>query len=276
MEQGYTNRESTTDISNIDSILSNHIYLLTRDDNDEIIVEEQRESIAGLNTVNRFNIYGITRNLNNELVPDQLPDLILNTGQVVANTDYIITRDEGENLIARELGENNVRIPKPDTGDLFYAIRKQGNNFTLNRTPALTDYIFETSDLQFFATFEVFGQRSSRIVHVCNTSGKVVKFGLLHIDINTAEGLINNQYTFQIIINNVNRTLFTINLDNSVGDNISRTMDIEHFNIFVNQGDCLGIRYSRSGSVNSGNYCQARFTIDTNARQDNFGLREIP
>ena len=170
MEQGYTIEENTVDnITNIDTILSDHTYFLTRDETNAILVEEQREpSIAGLNTINRFNVYGLTRNLNNELVPDQLPDLISNTDQVVSEADYVITRDGGDNLIARELGDNNVRIPKPVTGDLFYAIRKQGNNFTLNRTPALTDYIFEAEELQFFATFNIFANRSSRAVHVCN------------------------------------------------------------------------------------------------------------
>ena len=274
MEQGLNN-QITSNITNIDSITEGNTYVLTRNNNN-IIVEQNTENIAGLNTVNRFNIYGLTRNLNNELVPDQLPDLILNTEQVVSDTDYVITRDGGENLIARELGENNVRIPKPITGDLFYAIRKQGNNFTLNRTPALTDYIFEAEELQFFATFNVFSMRSSRAVHVCNTSGKIVKIGLLHVDLSSYEGLINREYRFNVIINDNNQQLIAINPNNSVGSSSSRTLDVENFNIFINAGDFLGIRYQRDGGANEGNYCQVRVTVDTNARRSGFDERGIP
>ena len=98
----------------------------------------------------------------------------------------------------------------------------------------------------------------------------------MHVDLSSYEGLINRQYRFNVIINDEQQELFAINPDNSVGSSLSRTLDVENFNIFVNAGDSLGIRYQRDANANEGNYCQVRVTVDTNARQSNFGERRIP
>ena len=56
----------------------------------------------------------------------------------------------------------------------------------------------------------------------------------------------------------------------------SMTRDIESLNIFVNQGDCLGLRYVVGSNGRTGDYCQVRLTVDANARQNNFGGDQIP
>ena len=246
MEQGLLNnrneKQLSSLISNIDSVTPNTGYILTTDENNNVALIEQDESISGLSDVQN-------------------------------GLRYHIMRDRG-NLTTSE--DSSVQIERPRTFNLIYGVRSEGNQFTLTRTPALTDYIFEAEELTFFATFNVFNTRSSRAVHVCNTSGKIVKLGLLHVDLSSYEGLINREYRFNVIINDENQQLIAINPNNSVGSSLSRTLDVENFNIFVNAGDFLGIRYQRDGGGNEGNYCQVRVTVDTNARQSNFGEREIP
>ena len=139
----------------------------------------------------------------------------------------------------------------------------------------MSDYVFETENLTHFASFNVLGNNSSRIVHVVNTTGKIIKIGLLHVN-SKNEGLINREYRFNIIVNNENENLISINERNSVGNSFSRVVDIENLNRFVNAGDTLGIRYNRDANNNTGNYCQVRITVDTNARPDNFLVNNIP
>ena len=246
MEQGIGNTENTQQpplISNIDVVTANTGYILTRNNENNVVVEEQGEQIANLNTVRGNRRYQLTRN----------------NGNVEAQED------------------TSVNIQTPNTNNLLYAVRGNNNQFTLTRTPAIMDYVFATNDLQNNAAFDVLGVRGSRCVHVCNASGKIVKFGLLHVSGFRNVGLIDRSYSFEIIINDVNQRIFALTLDNSVGDNggRSRTMDVENLNMFVNQGDCIGLRYVAGSDARTGNYCEVRITVDANARRDNFGLAEI-
>ena len=262
-------------ISNINSVNDSTGYILTRDSNNNVVVEEAPPPIiSNIDSVNESTNYVITRDSNSNVVVEELSETIQNLNAVADNQRYHITRRVG-NVLA--ILDRSIQIPTPnDIADLVYAIRVNNNNYTLTRTPALTDYVFETDDLQFFATFNVLGSRSSRSVHVCNTSGKLIKLGLLHVDLSINEGLINRQYRFNLIQNDNTRQLISIDPNNSVGNSRSRSLDIEDFNIFVLSGDTLGIMYQRDGGANLGNYCQVRITVDTNARQNNFGENQIP
>ena len=238
MEQGIGNTENTQQpplISNIDVVTENTGYILTRNNNQEVVVEEQPELIQNLNNVQNGNRYHLTRN----------------------NGNLTTTQDQ------------SIQIPTPNTGDFFYAIRREGNNFTLFRTPAVMEYVFSTNNLIANANFDVLGTRASRNVHVCNASGKIVKFGFLHTTSIRNAGLIDRAYRFEIIINDVNRQEFTLDLTNSTGSEISRTRDMENQNLFVEQGDSIGLRYVAQSSSNTGNYAQARIMIDINARNTN-------
>ena len=245
MEQGIGNTENAQQpiISNIDSVTNNTGYILTRNNNNEVVVEEQTEQIQNLNNVQNGNRYHLTR----------------------ANG----------NLTTQE--DNSIQIPTPNTNNLLYAVRGNNNQFTLTRTPAIMEYIFVTNSLQNNASFDVLGERGSRCVHVCNASGKLVKMGLLHVTTFRSIGLIDRNYSFEIILNNINQQFFNFTIADSVGDNggRSRTMDIEHLNLFVNQGDCIGLRYIVGANGRTGDYCEVRLLVDANARQNNFGGAEI-
>ena len=153
--------------------------------------------------------------------------------------------------------------------EISFTLLGEGNNFTLFRTPAIIEYVFSTNNLVANANFDVLGNTASRNVHVCNASGKIVKFGLLHTTLLRNVGLINRAYRFEIIINYTNRQAFTLDLTNSTGSEIARTRDMENQNLFVEQGDSIGLRYVVQSGSNTGNYAQVRIMVDINARNTN-------
>ena len=247
MEQGIGNTENIQQqplISNIDVVAANTGYILTRNNNNEVVVEEQPERIQNLNNVQNGNRYHLTRNGAGRAVPQQ---------------------------------DQSIQIPTPTATNLVYAVRGSGDAYTLTRTPAIMEYVFATNSLQNNASFDVLGERGSRCVHVCNASGKLVKMGLLHVTTFRSIGLIDRNYSFEIILNNLNQQFFNFTIAVSVGNNDgrSRTMDIEHLNLFVNQGDCIGLRYVVGQNGRTGDYCEVRIMVDTNARQSGFGASEI-
>ena len=134
------------------------------------------------------------------------------------------------------------------------------------------EYTFYTNNLELFANFDILGELGSRCVHVVNASCKIIKFGIIHVTTFRSTGLIDSDYEFEFIINNINQPPFTITLDNSVGTDRARTIDLENLNLFLNAGDCIGIRYN---SGNIGNYMQARILVDTNRRQGDFNSESI-
>ena len=245
MEQGIINTENTQPpiISNIDAVEANTGYILTRNNNNEVVVEEQPQQIQNINSVRNNRRYQLTRNNGNI--------------EVEENT--------------------SVAVETPNTNNLLYAVRRNNDRYTLTRTPAIMEYVFVTNRLQNNASFDVLGTRGSRCVHVCNASGKLVKMGLLHVSNFRTVGLIDRNYSFEIILNDVNQRFFSLTLDNSVGDknNRSRTMDIENLNLFVSQGDCIGLRYVVGRGGRTGDYCEVRIMIDANVRQNDFGLEAI-
>ena len=235
--------------------------------NNGLIVENENNVRENLN-------YYLSRNDNTgNIMVRQAQEEITNLNDVRNNERYHITRIEGEVLA---VSDYSLQLAFPNfNGNAFFGIRKKNNTYFLSRTPALSDYVFETENLTHFASFNVLGNNSSRIVHVVNTTGKIIKIGLLHVN-SKNEGLINREYRFNIIVNNENGNLISINERNSVGNSFSRVVDIENLNRFVNAGDVLGIRYNRDANNNTGNYCQVRITVDTNARPDNFLVNNIP
>ena len=278
MEQGLINTTSSsnTGISNLDDVNNQNEYVLTRNNNNQVIATEGQERINSLNTVSQDGEFILTRNNNNQLRVAPAQERIGNLNGIQNNTRYHLTRNNQEVTI---LEDNSVQIAIPQTGNLVYAVRRQGTNaFTLTRTPALTEYTFFTNSLQNNASFDVLGVRGSRCIHVINTSGLISKFGLLHVTTFRSIGLIDRAYNFEIIHNNINLPLLNISPNNAVTDNEGRsaTRDIENLNIFVNQGDCIGVRYVVGSNGRTGDYCQVRITIDANARRNNFGRSDIP
>ena len=278
MEQGLgniENREQPPLITNINAVSNSTGYILTRDNNNNVVVEETPPPIiSNINSVNQSTNYVLTRDENNNVVVEEQAVQIQNLSGIADNERYHITRRVG-NVLA--ILDRSIQLPIPNIAqDILFAIRKQGDNYSITRTPALSDYVFETDDLQFFSSFNVLGTRASRAVHVCNLTGKLVKFGLLHVNLSNNQGLINRQYRFNVTINDRNTRLISVNTNTGSGSSRSRTIDTENLNIFFSGGDTLGIRYQRGGGANTGNYCQVRLTVDANARQEHFGNFHLP
>ena len=252
MEQGNqninnNNTQNTTSsvFSNSDSVTENTGYQIRTDNNNNLTLEE------------------------NERINDK--------NNIINGLRYHLTRNQGNLTITQD---NSVQIETPNIFNRLYAVRSQGNQFTLTRTPAITEYTFFTNSLQNNASFNILGVTGSRCVHVINTSGLISKIGLLHVTTFRSIGLIDRLYFFEIIHNNINLPLFSLNPDNaataiSVGRR-SMTVDIENLNMFVEQGDCIGIRYVVGTNGRTGDYCQVRLTVDANARRNNFGGALIP
>ena len=132
--------------------------------------------------------------------------------------------------------------------------------------------------MQFGNRFKVFGFGVSRALQVCNLTGKLVKIGFVHLNLQNAEGLIDRQYRFIIRVNDRNVRAVTISENSGAGSDRARTIDTESFNIFFNGGDIIGLGYENiNDNSNTGNYCQVKLTIDTNARGgNNFGNYHLP
>ena len=252
MEQGINqnNQANTQDLTssvfiNTETISSNTGYQIRSDNNNNLYLEENER-------INHKN-------------------------NIVNGLRYHLTRNQGSLTVSED---SSIQIETPNIFNRLYAVRSQGNQFTLTRTPALTEYTFFTNSLQNNASFDILGERGSRCVHVINTSGLISKIGVLHVTTFRSIGLIDRLYFFEIIHNNINLPLISLNPSNAatsirVGRR-SMTVDIENQNIFVEAGDCIGIRYVVGQNGRTGDYCQVRLTVDTNARRDNFGGSLIP
>ena len=250
MEQGNQinqniTQNNTSVFSNSDIISANTGYQIRTDNNNNLTLEE------------------------NERINDK--------NNIINGLRYHLTRNQGNLTVSQD---NSVQIESPNIFNRLYAVRSQGNLFTLTRTPAITEYTFFTNSLQNNASFDILGVRGSRCVHVINTSGLLSKIGVLHVTQFRSVGLIDRLYFFEIIHNNINLPLFSLNPDNAAtairAGRRSMTVDIENLNIFVEQGDCIGIRYVVGQNGRTGDYCQVRLTIDANARRNNFGGALIP
>ena len=220
--------------------------------------------------------YQIRSDNNNNLSLEE-NERINNKNNVVNGLRYYITRNQGTLSV---LQDNSVQIDPPNVFNRLYAVRSQGNQFTLTRSPAFTEYTFFTNSLQNNASFDILGTRGSRCVHVINSGGLLSKIGVLHVTQFRSIGLIDRLYSFEIIHNNINLPIFSLNPSNAAtsieAGRRSMTVDIENLNIFVETGDCIGIRYVVGNNGRTGDYCQVRLTVDTNARRNNFGGSNIP
>ena len=305
MEQGFV--ENLPLVNNLNVIEENRGYSLTRDNNLNIVATPlPGPIIANINDVEQNQTYLLTRDNEGDVsVVPTLPPLISNINEAEENRRYEITRDGDNNVVIaeaeetirdlRDVEENrryhitrrsgNISIVVDASlqlpfwvlqQDVTFGILKRQNNYSLTRAPAIVEYLFETPDLQFGHSFNVFERRMSRGVHVCNLSGKLVKLGLTHLNLSNIQGLINKRYRFIITVNG--RDIRTIAIDNrnGTGSNRSRTVDTESLNIFVSGGDTLGLSYRRDNGGNTGNFCQVRLTFDTNSRRENFGNFHLP
>ena len=251
MEQGINNNQITTQeltssvFTNSDTITANTGYQIRSDNNNNLSLEENE----------RIN----------------------NKENIVNGLRYHLTRDQGNLTITQD---NSVQIQTPNIFNRLYAVRSQDNQFTLTRTPCLMEYTFFTNSLQNNASFDILGERGSRCVHVINAAGLISKIGVLHVTTFRSIGLIDRIYSFEIIHNNINLPFFSLNPTNAAtsieAGRRSMTVDIENQNIFVEAGDCIGIRYVVGQNGRTGDYCQVRLSVDTNARRNNFGGDQIP
>ena len=247
MEQGnlYQNQITTQELTssifvNTDVITANTGYQIRTDENNNLRLDEN-EKINNKNTISNNQRYHLTRNQGN----------------------LTVTQDD------------SIRLSTPSTGNLVYAIRKQENNYTLTRTPALLNFRFITNNLRIGTFFEEVRNARSRILHVVNYNCKIVKIGVLHTNPQRNGGLIDRDYIFQIIINGNFQPRFTVNY---LGENRTRQLtlvqNIENLNYFLNEGDTLGLNYNGSGGDNGGNavanYCEVILTVDINARREGF------
>ena len=246
--------------------------------NNQITTQELTSSIFGNSDMVSANTgYQIRTDENNNLRLEE-NEKINNKNNIANGQRYHLTRNQG-NLTVVE--DNTISLTTPQTGNLVYAIRRQEDNYTLTRTPGLMDYLFLTNNLRIGSFFEEVRNGRSRILHVVNFRCKIIKIGVLHTNVQRNTGLIDRNYIFQIIINGEFTPPLTVNY---LGENRTRQLtivqDIENLNLFLNEGDTLGLNYNGSGGDNGGNavanYCEVRLTVDTNARRDGFEEASIP
>ena len=248
MEQGFNNQITTQDLTssvftNSDSVTANTGYQIRSDNNNNLSLEENEK---------------------------------INNKENIANGQrYHLTRNQGNLSVTQD---NSAQISIPQTGNLVYAIRRQNNQFTLTRTPAIMECVFSSGNLRLGATFEVVRNARSRILSVINFNCKLIKIGVLHTNNNRTSGLIDRNYAFQIIKNNIILPQFIVNFPGG-GRRISMSQDLENLNFFFNEGDNIGLSYNGTGDSGgnaSGNYCEVRLSFDINARRNNFEQPNIP
>ena len=232
MEQGNVTIEANTNINdlitNSNEITQGNNFTLSRNENQDIVVEEQQELPRNLNTVLENRQYQLTR-VSGEVVP------IENTGATIFE-------------------EENPR----DTGHI---IRRTNGIYNLTPFWALLEYNFETEDAQRNALFTIGGVNNSRIVHVINTPCRVVRFGVIHFSRESFVGFINTEYRYELIINNVNNRNEIVVPGLTRGNPVSTTVDVEDLNLTLTRGGTLGLRYV-SGNV--GDFMHCTVTVDTN------------
>ena len=230
MEQGNTQTERL-EINNLEDVEENTEYIITSNITSNIIVREPQPIIENLENIQTNTRYQLTRNTNNNV-------------EVVENT--------------------NVSIPNPNSDSILtYSIRRENENYSLTTIGSFNEFFFATNNATIGEEFDILGITGSRISYVFTASCKIIKFGLLHVSNFRRTGLINTTYSFEFIINNRNRTAFQLRLDNSVGTNRARVLDVEDLNNFVSSGDSMGLRFV---SGNTGNYMECRITVDFNNR----------
>ena len=238
--------------------------------NNQITTQELTSSIFGNTDVISANTgYQIRTDENNNLRLDE-NEKINNKNTITNNQRYHLTRNQG-NLTVTE--DDSIRLSGPSTGNLVYAIRKQENNYTLTRTPALIEYVFTTPNLRLGAVFEIVRNGRSRLASVVNFNCKLIKIGVIHTNSQRTAGLINRNYAFQVIRNNVVLPRLIINYPGNGERIISMSQNIENLNIFFNEGDNLGLSYDGTGDSGgnaTGNYAEVRLSFDINARREGF------
>ena len=243
--------------------------------NNQITTQELTSSIFGNSDLISANTgYQIRSDENNNLTLDE-NEKINNKNNIANGQRYHLTRNRGTLTVVQD---NTISLTTPQTGNLVYAIRRQGDNYTLTRTPALIEYVFNTPNLRLGAIFEIVRNGRSRLASVVNFNCKLIKIGVLHTNGTRTVGLIDRNYAFQIIRNNVVLPIFIVNYPGG-GRIISMSQDIENLNIFFNEGDNLGLSYNGTGDSGgnaTGNYAEVRLTFDINARRDGFEEASIP
>ena len=110
-------------------------------------------------------------------------------------------------------------------------LEEKNENFTLTRVPNFIDLLLDPTTYKLMLILNILGTTGSRCVHVANASGKLVKKGLLHVSTFRSIGVIDRDYQFEFIINNLNQPPFTVTFPGG-GTLRSLTQDIEDLNYF--------------------------------------------
>ena len=209
----------------------------------------------------------ITKNENDAVIVREAPPQIQNLKDLERGKKYHLTEVNG-NIFAYL--DNSLQLTQSNFSEnLIFGIRKEGDSYFITRVPSLLEFVFETEDLQVENSFSN---------HVCTLSGKLVKIGFVHVIRADGTGLIDRDYQFFLLVNDLNPIRIRISKDDGIGSNRSRTIDTENLNIFFNSGDFIRLFYSVvvGGRSKTGNYCQVKLTVDTNARESNFGEFNLP
>ena len=285
--------ETMSLITNVDDIVSGNQYILTRN-GENLVAEEQDEIVQNLNVVNE-NRFFLTRQ-NGQVIPveNETMSLITNVDDIVSGNQYTLTRN-GDDVVVEEQNElvenlntvnenrffltrqngqvvpvenNFISIRRDsvnDDGD--YVIRKVGDNFFFtpsnsnSNTNSLVEYIFESESAKINARFTVGGVSNSRIAYVINQDCLAVRFGILHFDIQTFTGFLDQTHSFEIIVNNINNRSQIVVPAVTTRNPISQTVDISNLNIRLNRGGTIGLRFV-DGST--GFFIRCTVTVDTN------------
>ena len=211
--------------------------------------------------------YYLAKNEHDAVVVREAPPQIQNLKDLERGKKYHLTEANG-NIFAYL--DNSLQLTQSNFSEnLIFGIRKEGDSYFITRVPSLLEFVFETEDLQVENSFSN---------HVCTLSGKLVKIGFVHVIRADGTGLIDRDYEFFLLVNDLIPIRIRISKDDGIGSNRSRTIDTENLNIFFNSGDFIRLFYSVvvGGSSKTGNYCQVKLIVDTNARNSNFGELNLP
>ena len=275
-----------SNISNLSVVTRENEYIITRDNNDNVVVTESAERINDLENIQQNSEWIITRNNNQELRVAVGQERINGLGSIQNGRNYQLTRNAlsnleitngvdsldtiEENKLYHLTKENGSIKPKEDnsiqiTGNVVENIVYGVKNSSLVQVRDIVEYPFVSNNLQVNSNFDILGEDGSRCCYVVNNDCKVIKIGIIHVTNFRSEGVIDRNYTFDLIVNNVNKEQFFTIEYNDENPLRSLSQDISNLNIFLKEGDCIGLRYVPTGDDNTGNYCEVRLTCDLNA-----------
>ena len=312
MEQGLTTNtisttmQQTNSIQNLNSVLNNTGYVLTRNTQNEVVVSEIESNILNLPIVEENKEYVITRNNANNVIVTESTERIGDLSNVESGKEYVLTRNNNNELRVVE-AQQRINGLENIENDRNYQITR--NN--------ISNGINGINNLQENKIYHLFGQEDNSIQIPNINYNNETTFGIRNNSLKQISAIkeyvfrTNNLIlfaNFNILGENGSRCNYVINEDckvkkigllnvtnrrteglidriyqfeliinnvNSGRFNINypgggklRTVvqNIDNLNLFLKSGDCLGVRYSRRGNDNTGGYCELRITADANRK----------